>query len=343
MKLLICTQVIDKNHPILGFFHGWVLEFALHFTEVHIICLQKGEYSLPKNVYVYSLGKEAGENRLKYLWRFYRYFSHIFFKVKVDFVFYHMGAIYNVLGAPFFMLRKVFKTKFYWWKTHGTITFLTRLSLLCCDRVYTASRTSFPLQTKKKYAIGHAIAKTPIFEKNKQQLPSLLFVGRVTPVKKIEIVLEIVQLLNQHNIHIPLRIVGALPDSSYLQKLEAKIKNLNIQTQVTIVGPKRHDELVQEFIDATVLINPSETGGIDKVVLEAMQFGVPPIALEKTYGEILSRFGLSVEKQDPVSYVEIIEKLLLDVEWRYSLSQELRNEVLSNHALVTLSHRIFNI
>jgi len=29
MKLLICTQKVDINDDILGFFHGWILGFPI--------------------------------------------------------------------------------------------------------------------------------------------------------------------------------------------------------------------------------------------------------------------------------------------------------------------------
>ncbi|MCD5381655.1 MAG: hypothetical protein LR008_03730, partial [Candidatus Pacebacteria bacterium] len=59
MKLLIITQVLDTEHPILGFFHRWVEEFAKHCEQVHVICLQEGRHDLPDNVTVHSLGKES--------------------------------------------------------------------------------------------------------------------------------------------------------------------------------------------------------------------------------------------------------------------------------------------
>lgn len=55
---MIVTQKVDVNDPILGFFHRWVEEFAKHFERITVICLQKGEYNLPANVKVFSLGKE---------------------------------------------------------------------------------------------------------------------------------------------------------------------------------------------------------------------------------------------------------------------------------------------
>ena len=78
MKLLIVTQKVDKNDPILGFFHRWIEEFARHVEFVTVICLGVGEYSLPVNVKVLSLGKEKKKSRLKYIFMFYK--SNIYIK-----------------------------------------------------------------------------------------------------------------------------------------------------------------------------------------------------------------------------------------------------------------------
>lgn len=58
MRLLIVTQKVDKNDPILGFFHRWIEEFSKHCEKLTVICLQAGEFKLPANVTVLSLGKE---------------------------------------------------------------------------------------------------------------------------------------------------------------------------------------------------------------------------------------------------------------------------------------------
>jgi len=58
MKLLIITQAVDTTDSNLGFFHGWIEEFARHCSKVTVICLREGKHSLPTNVRVLSLGKE---------------------------------------------------------------------------------------------------------------------------------------------------------------------------------------------------------------------------------------------------------------------------------------------
>lgn len=34
MRLLIITQKVDENDAILGFFHGWIAEFAKHCEQL---------------------------------------------------------------------------------------------------------------------------------------------------------------------------------------------------------------------------------------------------------------------------------------------------------------------
>jgi glycosyltransferase involved in cell wall biosynthesis len=347
MKLLVCTQIVDRNHPILGFFHGWVLEFAKHFSEVHVICLQKGEFDFPLHVHVYSLGKEEGENKLRYLYRFYRYFGRIFFNVRPNYVFFHMGSVYNVLAAPFFLLRSFFGIKFYWWKTHGTLSLMSRLALCFVDAVYTAAEESFPLDTKKKRVVGHAIegrgGALDFKKESKTTPPTLLFVGRVTPVKRVELVIETAEKLYARGIVCSVRIVGALADSAYEEKIKTRIANSPVASSITLVGPKTHDAMQDEYAQASLVLNPSETGGIDKVVLESMLLGVPAICLSSTYGTLIGRFGLTVETQTSDAYEDIAASLLTTEGAIETLAPKLHAEVVNHHMLDTLSKRIFTL
>ena len=73
MRLLIITQKVDINDPILGFFHHWIEEFAKTFDKATVICLEKGESNLSPEIKVLSLGKERGRSKLKYILKFLYY------------------------------------------------------------------------------------------------------------------------------------------------------------------------------------------------------------------------------------------------------------------------------
>ena len=69
MKLLILTQKVDANDDVLGFFVRWMDEFKKKVDKLSVICLEKGNGE-NENIPVYSLGKEKGASRVKYIKNF---------------------------------------------------------------------------------------------------------------------------------------------------------------------------------------------------------------------------------------------------------------------------------
>ena len=71
MKLLIITQKVNENDQLLGFFVEWLKRFAGKFDKLTVLCLEKGDYVLPPNVEIISLGKERGAGKFKQLFTFF--------------------------------------------------------------------------------------------------------------------------------------------------------------------------------------------------------------------------------------------------------------------------------
>ena len=348
MKLLICTQIIDKNDPILGFFHRWVEEFAKHFEQVYVICLKEGTHTLPKNVTVFSLGKEGGENSLKYLFRFYRYFSQVFFIKKVDFVFFHMGAIYNILAFPFFIFRKTLHTKFLWWKTHGLLNSVGKIALIGVDEVVTAGSKSFNTLTMKVRVVGHAIDTEafiyiPRTKENKDL--KILMVGRVAPIKKIENALQTISFFREKiNTNIFLDIYGPVTDLLYREMLVKLIEKNKLQECVKFFPAQTPSQMREVYQHYDVLMHPSYEAGFDKVVLEAMATGVIPITSIQSFEHVLGSFGLFIEANNAEKYAEMCDLIqkMSPIE-RGELRERLREIVTSLHSISTLSERVFSV
>lgn len=346
MKLLITTQTVDKNDPILGFFHRWLIEFAKHFERIDVICLREGVHELPPHVHVHSLGKENGENRLKYIFRFYYFFSKIFFQKHIDHVFFHMGAINNILAAPFFLIRRFFKTQFYWWKTHGKAWALKeRIAFIVCDRVFTAGGKSFGTNAKKVIVVGHAI-DTEMFapsENTSREEHLSIVVGRVVPIKKIEIAIkamsEVVRTQKDATVHI----IGNADIESYKDNLKVLAKEYSLNNILFFDGVPQA-QIISQYERALILLSPAYEAGFDKVVLEAMASGVIPLTSIPSFKPILDPHGLYIEQNNVSGYVEAILRIYeMDSFARNELTQKLRNIVISNHSIDTLPKRIFGV
>ncbi|PIT89213.1 MAG: hypothetical protein COU27_01510, partial [Candidatus Levybacteria bacterium CG10_big_fil_rev_8_21_14_0_10_36_7] len=160
-KLLICTQKIDKNDPILGFFHRWVEEFAKHCEQITVICLEKGIHDLPQNVRVFSLGKEDFQlstfnfqlfQKVKYMLTFWK----LIWRERKNYnsVFVHMNQVYIILGGLFWMVTE---KKISLWYAHGSISFSLRIATILTHNVFTSTKSGFRIRTKKTKIVGQGI------------------------------------------------------------------------------------------------------------------------------------------------------------------------------------------
>ncbi len=158
MKFLILTQKVDRNDPILGFFHRWIEEFVKRCERVIIICLEEGEYNLSQNVKVFSLGKEGSHSRAKYLWNFYKYLWQE--RKNYDAVFVHLNQEYVLLGGILWLLlgKKVFM-----WRNHHMGNFLTDLAGLFCSKIFCTSKYSYTAKHKKTVLMPVGIDTDKIF------------------------------------------------------------------------------------------------------------------------------------------------------------------------------------
>jgi glycosyltransferase involved in cell wall biosynthesis len=275
MKLLICTQAMDKNHPILGFFHRWVEEFAKHCEVVHVICLIEGEHSLPANVHVHSLGKERGKNRLRELWRFYRLMWQL--RHEHDSVFVHMNQIYVILGA---ILWRLWGKRISLWYMHGTVSTSLRLAEKMTHVIFTGSKESFPLQSRKLIITGHGIDIDLFTPMQATKDIDLVTVGRITPSKNIELLLEaLAEVRKTHSV--TLTIVGRASSEAEAQhqsKLQAKAASLGVVDAVIWHGGASNTDLPSLLNRSKVFVHAATNGSLDKAVLEAMAVGLPVVS-----------------------------------------------------------------
>lgn len=263
MKLLIVTQAMDIQDPVLGFFVRWVEEFAKYAERIEVICLKEGKHSLPANVRVHSLGKERRVSRVKYVFNFYRYLWRL--RRNYDAVFVHMNPEYVVLGGVWWRL---WGKKIALWYTHKHVDLKLRLAALLANIVFTASEESFRLQSKKVHIVGHGIDVdffTP--DAGVARGDWMLSVGRLMSSKRHDVAIEAAA-----QAHRELRVIGEGPERERLISLATALG-----ANVRFLGGLTQAQLRGEYRTAGVLVHTSETGSLDKVVLEALACGLPVI------------------------------------------------------------------
>lgn len=334
MKILIITQKVDKRDPILGFFHRWLEEFAKHAEKVIVVCLERGEYSLPDEVRVLSLGKEAGMNRFQYLINFYQYIWKE--RHEYDVVFVHMNQIYVLLGSP---LWKFLHKRVGLWYTHKQVNFSLKIALIFLDHIFTASKKSFRLKNRKVHIVGHGIDISRFSPNNPYKSSNkILTAGRISPTKNIHIIIDALSILKNKGRILMLDVVGEpiFPkDRDYFKKLVLQVDNLGLTEQVKFCGKVENERMPEIYREANIFINLSDTGSLDKAVLEAMACGAKVLTSNESFEEFLdSRYLTDVNAEDVASHIILIEDQPED--------SRLRETVYAYHNLTTLIPRILD-
>lgn len=318
MRLLILTQKVDMNDDLLGFFHDWLREFALAFTEVTVICLGEGKYKLPGNLKVFSLGKEKGGRgiikKISYAYNFYKYiFSE---RKNYDAVFVHMNQEYVLMGG---LLWKIWKKKIGLWYVHKKVSRKLKLAEKLSDYIFTASAESFNLASNKVFVTGHGINterfSTVRAEKKPTGVFKIIYVGRISPIKNQKLLIEAVNYLVNEKEEKGLRVlfIGSpvyLEDSAYFNQLKEMVRRDKLEGCVDFIGSIPYREMPKYLANADLAANLCPTGGMDKAVLEAMASGVTAVALNKTFFPVFGRYA-DLLVLNSLSKGELAEKILL--------------------------------
>lgn len=347
MNLLIITQKVDQNDQLLGFFIEWLRRFAQKFGKITVICLEKSEHDLPKNVKVISFGKErfvgSDVRRIRvFISKFgllLKFYKHILQERKnYDAVFVHMNPIWMVLGG---LCWKILGKKRFLWYTSGGVTSKLKLAEKFADTIFTASKESFRLPSKKVIVTGHGI-NTELFQPSTKRLaPSdklrILSVGRIAPVKNYETLIGATQILKNDKVDFEVTIVGEAPlkeDKNYELRIKNKIKELGLEENFNFVGKVGHEELPEYYQSHDLFVHLSKTGSLDKTILEAMACGMNVLSSNDSSHAFLPS-ELVFKGDDPV---ELAKKMTALKD--QAVGSKLRNYVIQNHNLDVLVDKI---
>lgn len=103
----------------------------------------------------------------------------------------------------------------------------------------------------------------------------LVWVGRMVPVKGLDVLLKSCAVLHAQAIDFHLYLVG---DGPLMQTLIRESKDRGLSTSVTFVGSKLHDELPDWYRAADLTVLPSRSEGLPNVLRESLACGTPFVA-----------------------------------------------------------------
>lgn len=339
MKLLIVTQAVDTQDPVLGFFVRWIEELSNRFECIEVICLKEGKYDLPQNVRVYSLGKERGRpffGAFAYGWRFLALAWRL--RNDYDAVFVHMNQEYVLLAG---WLWKLLDKRIYLWRNHYAGSWLTNVAAAFCEKVFCTSKHSYTAKYKKTVLMPVGVdterfKPDPLVERKPR---SILFLARISPSKRPEMLLDALATLARENVAFTATFVGSpLPkDESYYEGLQARASTLGLGNAVSFLPGVPNSETPKLYRTHEIFVNTSPSGMLDKTIFEAAASGCIPLAASQDWTD---RIDDSLSFASSGDLVRAIGKILnLSEKDKEGYGDALRNIVSANN-LETLVDRI---
>lgn len=182
-------------------------------------------------------------------------------------------------------------------------------------------------------------------QKNKNEIPVILYLSNFIETKGILVLLEAAHLLKSQNIKFKLNLVGA-PRGDIMKKMNHLIEKYHLQDQIISMGPKYDNEKKEAFQNADIFVLPTYNEAWGLVNLEAMQASLPVISTDEgAIPDIIDDgiTGFIVKKQDAVDLAEKIAILLKDEKLREVMGKKGKEKFLNNYTYEIIEKRIIEV
>lgn len=183
------------------------------------------------------------------------------------------------------------------------------------------------LGARKVFVVHPGVDVTPLPEApqpgEKAHKPTVLYVGRVVPSKRVADIIAAIQLVSKRVPEVQLWIAGS-GSPSYLARLNRQIKRYQLEKQVHFLGKISFEERQAFMKQAHLLAMASVREGWGLVVIEANAMGTPAVVY-KVPGLVDSvqagKTGLVCRQNTPQDLADQITRGLLDYPLREKLAK----------------------
>jgi glycosyltransferase involved in cell wall biosynthesis len=345
MRILLINFVMDRKSPVLAWQHSVALRLAAKCERLVVLTERVGECELPDNVELHRVprilttplrifGVRWLMNIPVWRWCARERFDAVFIHMNADWA-YRLAPCWRRFGIPVLL-----------WYAHGTVTNRLRRAHEQAACVVTSTPEGFRIPSSKVRVIGQGI-DTDLFTPpaSRPDNATIVAVGRVSRRKSVDLMLETLAWLKTNAPQYPfnLRIIGPTltrDDRAYAAELADTVRRRgDLGSRVTFEGPRAMGELPAVYGSAFLHLNLSQTGSMDKTILESLACGCPTLTANEAVFPLLQGFPqLIVRNRTPAA---IGAQICDAYERRGAItSSELRRLVTGRHDLSAYAERV---
>ena len=136
------------------------------------------------------------------------------------------------------------------------------------------------------------------WNKAKERVNDILFVGRLIPIKGVDYIIKAMKMLkDEYNLDLKLSIIGQGP---YFDTLKKLTKKLDLESNVEFLGLVSNEKLIEMYQTSKIAVLPSfEKEGIMSTLLEAASCHTPSITTRGTSMEEFAKNDLNALLVNP--------------------------------------------
>jgi glycosyltransferase involved in cell wall biosynthesis len=350
MRVLMLTPTVDPSNRLnTGFAHVWVEALGRRVDRLEVICRTAGAIRFPDNITVTGVDNLHSAARFGLLPAFHAAISRSI--RRVDLVFSHLAPRYALAAAPNVLRHGI---PLVHWDANGKIDshWQKWTAHLLANRIVTAVPEGYRFSGPKVTVIGHGVdfqrfvpAAKPVAGGR-----TIIAVGMLSPVKNYEAQIDAAALLLKKPgfEDVTFKVAGdeGWWADVHRSKLEARVAAHGLGGRFLFLGGLPYSGIQSIYQDATLALSTSKSGGLDKVVLEAMGCGLPTLATGRVYGPLLGddRHLLLANEDDPHDLAERLARLLMmSPAEREALGFRLRQRAMAAHAIEPMMDRLVEV
>lgn len=295
-ELWLFNLATDLDNPVLAATHTWIKEFSRHVDKIYVVSTHVGRYDLPENVEVIELNGGSLKLRVSAAIKLFRIAVRIIKSKPNTMVLHHMShKTAALIGLPL----RIAKVNQGLWYSHSAKTFSLLCAQFCVDRIFTSVPGAYPFNSKKIIYVGHGIevAKFITNVEIKRSDPySILSVGRITPIKKLQDILEAISRIpNEIKNQISIDFIGPIEDEAYVKYLK-KIAASN-SINLSIIPGIPYSKINEIFKGYSIYFSGTPNS-IDKATIEAAISGCYILTSNHNCLEFLEITNLEFKSDD---------------------------------------------
>ena len=161
----------------------------------------------------------------------------------------------------------------------------------------------------------------------------ILFIGSITDRKKPHLIIEALPKL--HDDKVELHLVGPTPNHKYLDELREKIISNNLKDRVYIHGTKSRDEVKEFYSESNLMILPSVSEGLARVIFESQVTACPVLVTDAPGMQdivIDGQTGYVFESNDLKTMIEKIDYIIKNYSEATAVGKNAKDFILSNYS-----------